>query len=63
MPKLTRVVGGVLVEGIFELGVAVAEERVKFGFVAHGIEVEGLAGVEDNSLFGKVAIIRVVKAV
>ena len=60
VPELPRVVGGVFIKVVFELGVTLAEEGVKFGFVAHGVEVKGLAWVEDDSLLGEVAIVGVV---
>ena len=60
MPELAGVIKLFGVEGVFKGSIALAEERVEMGFVGYGIEVEGLAGGEDDDLFGEVAVIRVV---
>lgn len=63
VPELTGVIEGFLVEGVFEFGVAFSEEAVEVEIVANGGEVERFARVEDDDLFGEVAIIGVVKTV
>ena len=63
VPHLTGVVWVFGIEGIFEGGIALAEEGVEVGFVGHRVEVKGLAGGEDDDLFGEVAIVRIVQAI
>ncbi len=63
VPELASVVWLFGVKGIFEVSVSLAEEGVEMGFVGHGVEVEGLAGGEDDDLFGEVAVIWVVQAI
>ena len=63
VPQLPRIVRPGRVEGVFELGVALAQEGVELGLVAHRVKVEGLARVEDDSLLGEVAIVGVIEAV
>ena len=60
VPKLTGIAIGLGVELVFEVGVALAQLPVEFGIVAHGVEVEGLAGAEDDHLLGKIAVVGVV---
>lgn len=60
VPELSRIVGGDVVQLVFELGIALAKEGVELGFVAHVVEVKGLARVEDDGLLREVAIIGVV---
>lgn len=63
VPELARVRGLLGVELVFEFAEARREERVEFELVADVGEVEGGARSEDDDLFRKVAIVRVVKAV
>ena len=60
VPELAGVVWVFSIEGIFESGVTLAEQGVEMGFVGDGVEVEGLAGGENDDLFGEVAIIWIV---
>lgn len=60
VPELTSIVWMLGVERILEVGVALAQEGVKMGFIGHGVEVEGLAGGEDDDLLGEIAVIGVV---
>lgn len=63
MPKLAQFVWFLVVQRIFEGGVAVPQllEEVVFG--AHGIEVEGITWGEDDDLLREVAIVGVVETV
>ena len=63
VPELAGVIWLFGIEGVFEGGVALAEEGVEMGFVGHGVEVEGLARGEDDDLFGEVAVAGIVQAV
>ena len=63
MPQLSSVIGHFKIKLVLKSGVAVAQLAVEFRLVGHAIEIEGLAGVEDDSLFGKVTIIWIIEAV
>ena len=63
MPQLPSVVGHFKIKLVFKSSVALAQLAMEFGLVGHAIEIKGLAGIEDDSLFGKVTIIRIIKAV
>ena len=60
VPELPGVVGLLSVESVFEGSIALAKERMEMGFIGHGVEVEGLAGGEDDDLFGEVPVVGVV---
>ena len=51
------------VEVVFELDVAPGQERLELELVLEVGEGEGLAGTEDDDLFGEVAVVGVVEAV
>jgi hypothetical protein len=63
VPELAQVVRFLVVEGVFETGVTVAELLEEGVFRIEGGEVEGIAGGEDDDLLGEVAVIRGVEAV
>ena len=63
MPQLSSVIGHFKIKLVFKGGVAMAQLAVKFRLVGHAIEIEGLAGVEDDGMFGKVPIIRIIETV
>lgn len=63
VPELAGVGGVGLVEGVFEGGIAGAEEGLEGGFVGEGIEGEGSGGGEDDGSLGKIAIVRVIEGV
>lgn len=64
MPQLSRrALALFLVEQVFEVGVSLAQLGLELELVTHGIEVEGLAGAEDDGLFGEVAVRGVVQTI
>ena len=63
MPQLSSVNGHFKIKLVFKGSIALAQLGVKFGLVGHAVEIEGLAGIEDDGLFGKVTIIRIIEAV
>ena len=63
MPQLSSVIGNFKIKLVFKGSVAPAQLAVELRLVGHAIEIEGLAGVEDDSLFGKVTIIWIIEAV
>lgn len=60
VPQLAQVIGLLVVESVFEIGITVAELLEEDMFGGHIVEVERFAGGEDDYLFGEVAIIWVV---
>ena len=63
MPQLSGVIWHFKIKLVFKGSVALAQLAVEFGLVGHAIEIEGLAGVEDDSVFGKVTIMWIIEAV
>lgn len=63
MPQLPPDVRIHLVESVFELGVALAQEPEEGGSVFYVVEVEWFARAEDGRVFGEVAVMWVVEAV
>lgn len=64
MPELPDVVDALFcIEGVFKLGVSLAEDAGKIEVVGEGGKVKGLAGREDDGLLGKVAVVWVVEGV
>ena len=63
MPQLSGVIRHFKIKLVFKGSISLAQLGVEFRLVGHAIEIEGLAGVEDDSLLGKVAIIWIVKAI
>jgi len=60
VPELAQIVGLLVIEGVFESGVTVAELLEEGVFGGKGGEVEGVAGREDHDLLGEVAVVWVV---
>lgn len=63
MPQLAEVVVFLQVERILEVGVAMPQLLEEFVLRLHGVEVERVAGREDDDLLGEVAVAGVVQAV
>ena len=63
MPQLPSFIGHFKIKLVFKISVALAQLAVEFRFVGHAIEIEGLTRVEDDSLFGEVAIVWIIEAV
>jgi hypothetical protein len=52
-----------VVQRVFEGNVTVSELLVELVLGFHGVEVEGIAGGEDDDLFGEVAVVWVIQTV
>ena len=63
MPQLSSLIGHFKIKLVFKISVALAQLAVECELVGHAVEIEGLAGVEDDSLFGEVTIVRIIEAV
>ena len=63
MPELAKLVRFLVVEGVFEVSIAVSELLEELVLRRHGIEVERVTGRKDDDLLGEVAIVRIVEAV
>lgn len=63
MPQLAGFVVLLLVQFIFELRVPLAQDAVELGLVFEIAEDEGLARMENDDLFRKVAVVGIVQAV
>jgi hypothetical protein len=63
MPELAQVIRLLIIEIIFEGSVAMPQLLKEFVLRAHGIEVEGFAGREDDNLLREVAVVGVIQAV
>lgn len=63
MPQLPRDIRLHLIQQVFELGVALAQESVERGAIFDVVEVEWLARAENGCVLGEIAVMRVVEAV
>jgi hypothetical protein len=63
MPKLAQIVRFLVIERVFERGVAVSQLLKEVVLRSHGVKIEGVAGGEDDYLLGEVAIIWIVETV
>ena len=63
MPQLSALIEDFSIQGVFESSIALSQLLVKLRLIGHAIEIESLAGAEDDDLFGKVAIVGIVKAI
>ena len=63
MPQLSSLIGHFKIKLVFKIIVGLAQFAVVCDLVGHAVEFEGLAGVEDDSLFGEVTIVRIIEAV
>lgn len=52
-----------VVQRVFKSNVAVSELLVELVLGFHGVEVEGVAGGEDDDLFGEVAVVWIIQTV
>lgn len=63
MPELAQVIGLLVVEGVFKFCITAAKLLEEGVLGRQAIEVEGIARREDDNLFRKVAVIRVIEAI
>ena len=64
MPELADVIDALFcVQGVLKLGVSLAQDAGKVEVVGEGGKVKGLAGGEDDGLFGEVTVVWIVEGV